>query len=313
MVSRNNISDQIGALKSGQSAYDSAQSPFLILVLVGEGASRDLVLAVKAALSAKSMGGEVMVAALDGYAGLTAQADACLILCGDDMELSAAAAMKYVCKRVPVALMADTSLAIPRLENDARLVTRICSAMPERAVKSLAHWLVYSCDKHLAIALNFEFCRDEEVKRITTECAAQNAAVGALGFLPGADLPVMCANQSKLALQIAAVYGLDLNLGRVGEIAGVVGAGFAWRALARQLLTFVPGIGWVVRAAVGYAGTVGTAWAIRAKVDPESSSRKLLSRAGEGFVSIKDRLFDKGGDEAVTDIGLSLNLGRKTS
>jgi uncharacterized protein (DUF697 family) len=35
----------------------------------------------------------------------------------------------------------------------------------------------------------------------------------------------------------------------------VVGAGFGLRAVARQALDIVPGVGWAVKGAVGYTGT----------------------------------------------------------
>ena len=42
---------------------------------------------------------------------------------------------------------------------------------------------------------------------------------------------------------------------RAFELAGVVGAGFGFRTLARQLLDFVPFAGWAVKGAIAYTGT----------------------------------------------------------
>ena len=42
---------------------------------------------------------------------------------------------------------------------------------------------------------------------------------------------------------------------RVPELALSVGAGFGFRALARELLQFVPFAGWAVKAGVAYTGT----------------------------------------------------------
>ena len=303
------ISDALDVLKAGQSAQDSAQSPFMILVLVAEDAPRELVLAVKDALQADCIGGEVDVIALDSYASFVSIPDAAIILCGDDVSLSRAAAQYFADLSVSVACVAETSLELPKVEGDsASRVKGISSASPERAVKNLAHWLVYATDKHIAIATNFEFCRDDEVKRLTTECAAQCAAVGALGFVPGADLPVMCANQSKLALQMATIYGLDLNLSRVGDVAGVVGAGFVWRALARQLVTFVPGIGWVLKAGIGYAGTIATASALRAKLDPNTETHKLMEEAASGISSLKNLLSKKKDKKKAKTTTIDLKL-----
>ena len=40
---------------------------------------------------------------------------------------------------------------------------------------------------------------------VITACAIQNATVGAINLIPGSDLPIMTANQAKLALDIAGV------------------------------------------------------------------------------------------------------------
>jgi uncharacterized protein (DUF697 family) len=85
--------------------------------------------------------------------------------------------------------------------------------------------------------------------------ARQNAVVGALP-IPGADMPVMTANQARMVLTIAAAHGEDLSLDRARELLGVLAAGFGLRALARQGVKLVPVGGWAVAAAIGYAGTV---------------------------------------------------------
>ena len=47
---------------------------------------------------------------------------------------------------------------------------------------------------------------------------------------------------------------LDPDAGRA-ELLGVVGAGFGFRAVARELLDLVPLAGWAVKGAVAYGGT----------------------------------------------------------
>ncbi len=86
--------------------------------------------------------------------------------------------------------------------------------------------------------------------------AAQNAAIGAVIIIPGADMPAMTVNQVRMILKIAHAYGEELGLDRALEILTVVGTGFVLRALARQALDFVPGFGWALKGAVGFSGTV---------------------------------------------------------
>ncbi|MBQ9068017.1 MAG: hypothetical protein IJ131_03000, partial [Eggerthellaceae bacterium] len=46
-----------------------------------------------------------------------------------------------------------------------------------------------------------------------------------------------------------------MGMERIKELAGVVGGAFAFRAAARQVVSAVPGFGWAIKGAIGYAGT----------------------------------------------------------
>jgi uncharacterized protein (DUF697 family) len=83
----------------------------------------------------------------------------------------------------------------------------------------------------------------------------RNGLVGAAVFVPGVDLPVLTLNQVRLVLRIALAYGEELDGQRAIELLGVVGAGFGFRAAARELLDLVPVAGWALKGAVAYAGT----------------------------------------------------------
>lgn len=110
--------------------------------------------------------------------------------------------------------------------------------------------------KHTAVAHNFEFVRRAVSREAVKSTAWQNAAIGGISIIPGADMPLMTLNQGKMLLQIAAAYGQQLGGERIKELAAVVGGGFLFRAFARQALTLVPGFGWVVKAGIGYSGTL---------------------------------------------------------
>ena len=92
-------------------------------------------------------------------------------------------------------------------------------------------------------------------EEIIRKNARQNAVVGALP-IPGADMPVMTANQARMVLYIAAAHGEELSMDRAKELLGVLAAGFGLRALSRQVVKLIPVVGWAAAAAIGYAGTV---------------------------------------------------------
>lgn len=131
---------------------------------------------------------------------------------------------------------------------DARLSAQLARRMGE--------WVV-ACfhAKRLAFAQAFEFMRRPLSMEAVRFTSMQNAGVGLVAFIPGADLPIMTLNQAKMVLQIAAAYGQPLTLERAKELACVVGGGFACRAAARQLVGVIPALGWAIKAAVGYTGT----------------------------------------------------------
>jgi uncharacterized protein (DUF697 family) len=75
-------------------------------------------------------------------------------------------------------------------------------------------------------------------------------------FASGADMFAITGIQMNLMLNIGATYGRDPDLSQMWELLPVVGGGFGWRALARELSGFIPVGGIFIKAAISYAGTV---------------------------------------------------------
>ena len=122
--------------------------------------------------------------------------------------------------------------------------------------RRMGEWVVAACrEKRLALALSFPFVRRPLSLEAVSATSLQNAGIGLVLFIPGADMPLMTLNQAKMLLQIAAAYGEPMSAARVKELAAIVAGGFACRSVARQVAGAVPAIGWAVKAGVGYAGT----------------------------------------------------------
>jgi uncharacterized protein (DUF697 family) len=68
-------------------------------------------------------------------------------------------------------------------------------------------------------------------------------------------MPVMTINQIRLVLRIGLAYGFAPGNNRLGEVGAIVGAGFGFRAIAHELLDFIPFAGWAVKGGVAYSGT----------------------------------------------------------
>jgi len=85
--------------------------------------------------------------------------------------------------------------------------------------------------------------------------------VPVLGLVLGAvasagDMVAITGIQIVLMMQIGATYGKDPDMGRIWELLPIVGGGFGWRALSRELAGFVPVAGIAIKGAIAYAGTI---------------------------------------------------------
>ena len=83
----------------------------------------------------------------------------------------------------------------------------------------------------------------------------QNGIIGVAVFMPGADFAVLTLNEIRLVLRIAVAHGVEVDQSRVPEALATIGAGFGFRAVARQVLGLVPIAGWVVKGGIAYVGT----------------------------------------------------------
>jgi uncharacterized protein (DUF697 family) len=105
------------------------------------------------------------------------------------------------------------------------------------------------------LAARLPVLREAVCRELIRKFARQNGVLGVLVFFPGADLPILTANQVRLVLRIADAHGFEIDRERLPEVLAVVASGFGFRALARRAITYVPFVGWVVKGAVAYAAT----------------------------------------------------------
>ncbi len=121
----------------------------------------------------------------------------------------------------------------------------------------MGDWVVEACrSKRIAFAVAFPFVRHSFALEVVRATAVQNIGVSLLVFIPGADLPVMTLNQVKMLLALAAAYDEPLDASRVKELVALIAGAFTCRGIARRVSGCVPGLGWALKAAVGYTGTL---------------------------------------------------------
>ena len=306
-VSLGNVFDVINAGVDSERLRSASVS---VLLVVDRDSQMDLALALKKAFVPLQPTTCVRVAPSDELPGDPSAFDAAIVLPGANSARSTSSVTFLVRCGVPVAFVAESSLDaedfLEGLPQAARpLLSCVFASGPDALLDKLADWLVEVVDeKGIALAAGLAFCRNAEVRRLVSACALENAAVGAVDFIPGADFPVMTVNQARLALNIAAAYGQPIALDRVSDLGAVLGAGFLYRYVARTLVGMVPGIGWALKGGVGYAGTFATGKALALRYDPDA--RRMASSLADGL----SRAREKGVHVASAAAGALTDLSR---
>jgi uncharacterized protein (DUF697 family) len=165
----------------------------------------------------------------------------------DESELRAAARA-----RIPIVAVTDTDTVPYVLATDLVRVPPGQGFPLDEIAAAVARRLG---EDGTSLAARLPVLRGAVCDELIRSFSKRNAIVSAAVFIPGVDLPVLTLNQARLVLRIALAYGQEIDNSRAIELLGVVGAGFGFRAVARELLDFVPVAGWAVKGAIAYGGT----------------------------------------------------------
>src|SRR5580704_10233088 len=133
------------------------------------------------------------------------------------------------------------------------------------------HLVECSGGVEIAVGRNLPVLRETVAAKLTRDAAntALKVALASavvdhiplVGLVLGAvasagDMVAITGIQVMLMLHIEAAYGRDPDLGRTWQLLPIIGGGFGWRTLARELVGFVPIAGIVIKGAIAYAGTI---------------------------------------------------------
>ncbi len=116
----------------------------------------------------------------------------------------------------------------------------------------------------LSDSLIFNISRDNAGIALVSSIPAEAPIVGpvvSLFAVPG-ETVILTANQIRLAMRIAAIYGAEIDFfARMGELWPILAGSFGWKAVARTVSGFIPVAGPAVKASIAFGGTyvVGTA------------------------------------------------------
>ena len=291
----------------GKDADKQKRELIRIAIFVEEGADPQLLDLLKEHLSPQTGSGLIHVEKFRQAQDclINTQSDCAVIVSADGDEAALLYAL-FKKSQLPACVLSIDEAKAHRLLKLAPFAAAedfLWATGPAQMQEKLARWILdHNSDKELAFAYNFPFVRRVLANKIVADTAKQNALVGGIVIIPGADMPVMTANQAKMVLQIAAAYGQELGAARIKELLGVLASAFAFRTIARQALTFVPALGWALKAAIGYSATMamgklvieyfeegGSAGSLAKKLKDSSSEliQKAVQSSRDKFTSAK--------------------------
>ena len=287
-----------------QKMLEARDLPVRIAILVEIDAPDELLEAVREELRPKTSKAFVDVAVIEpgSVMRVDSTADAVVALVGSASNDVAPTLHELTRKSLPTVVLAlradrgEMSRLLQHPENDV-----LTGDDPRELVLGpLAEWMMARLPaKRVAVANNFAFTRRAVAKEAVKSTAWQNAAIGAITILPGTDMPLMTANQAKMLLQIAAAYGEPLGYDRVKELTAVVGGGLLFRAVARQLLDFIPGFGWAVKGVIGYTGTLAMGEAAIRYFEQGANLSGVIVQLGEEAGKVTERARELAADRGA--------------
>jgi uncharacterized protein (DUF697 family) len=169
--------------------------------------------------------------------------------------------------RCNLVLLADGRVA----PADVRPAETLAIGSPEGAIE----WLLdRRPDWSLSLARHLPGFRPEVSQRIIFNVSRVNAEVAIVSSLPQSipilaplfpavattDILILTKNQVMMLMRLAAAHGLEpVWTQRMKELLPVVGGGFGWRAVARELVGLVPaGAGVIAKGTIAFVGTYVT-------------------------------------------------------
>ncbi len=242
--------------------------PVSVDILIDESASSEFQVFVRSGFNSESANSRMMVSYFPTQSpDVSVETDIVVIAAGSSPQVgSIAAAFRE--RGTAVLVVAEDGEAVaqsaeaagfPIPAEDLIALEPGCSleeGLRESLADRIGAWIVRSdAEKRLAFSIAYPFVRRPLAYEAIRNTSLQNAGIGVVVFVPGADMPIMTANQAKMVLQIAAAYGHELSADRVKELAAVLANGFFFRSVSRQISGAVPVLGWAVKGTMGYVGT----------------------------------------------------------
>ncbi len=250
-----------GAFKARSEVKSSVAQTVRLSVAVACDCDRELARAARSALRPKTAAVRLYVAGITGQGALPAvhaMTDAAVLIAGTDACAIADLYRAYRERRIPclvvLGIEAASECARELMAREVQTADMVaCDA--ESLPVALGAWLLEALpDSEMALGTSLSCCQDAQARRVVGEAVRNNALVGALTFLKGADTPAMLACEVAMLFKLAGVYGVGLGRERVAEVAALVAYSVACKQVAALVLR-APLPACVVKSAVAALAT----------------------------------------------------------
>jgi uncharacterized protein (DUF697 family) len=256
---------QIGKMLTG--INDESLKPLYLEVLVDASASPELLQAAERALQPRS---DALRLTLETYGKESAQialsADLSLILAASS-PLTAETQLRALAQGRPAVILSDDVAALKAAwpKTGAELDADLAVLLPQKKLaekgadglfEAFGEWLSSELPSTaLAWARALDCVRRAQSQAVIRNNSLENALISTAVFLPGADMPLLLANQIRMFLHLVALHGQELDSKRYRELAVILLSGFGFRAISRKLVSLLPAVGWAIKGSVSYGAT----------------------------------------------------------
>ena len=147
-----------------------------------------LVQALRQALVPARTNASVNVFDIDAANAQTSRAkasDVVLFLSGGSRQVGEKCA-EFASQKIPTAIIVESAVEAPQIQvptEVAAYITILAGTSSEALLERLAAWLCSATDKGVSFAASFPFCRETCIASLIAQCAATNAAIGAVSYL----------------------------------------------------------------------------------------------------------------------------------
>ncbi len=117
-------------------------------------------------------------------------------------------------------------------------------------------------DFEIVLARKMPVFKEAVADRLVKRTAAENSVIGVAVFIPGADTPILTANQIRMVMKLALVHDQDIDFERIKEIIATLGSALVFRTVARTACGYVPVLGWAIKGGIAYGGTIALGKAV---------------------------------------------------